>query len=143
MPEFKKKGHEKQYVFIQEVKDHVETASGLLAKVRLSDKREAATIKVVIEELVQGMRALVAGQMLIRISDRLDLRGQVHVVKANGLDELTSGDEDAKCLEKAEKVAGQKAEKKHRKLVGRTARSRVVQQGSHSSRDLGPPARIQ
>ena len=82
------------------------------------------------------MKALVARQKLIRNTDRLDLRWQM--VKTYESDELASRDEDVKHLEKIEKVARQKMEKKYRKLVVGTARSQAVRGSSQSSRDLDP-----
>ena len=49
------------------------------------------------------MKALLTRQKLIKIADRSELGWQV--VEAYESDELASGDEDAKRLEKAEKVA--------------------------------------
>ena len=135
-PEFKKKGHERQYQFIEQVKDHVEAASGLLSRMKPADEREDATVKAAMEELSQGAKVLAARQKLIRIADRSDLGWQV--VEAYESDELASGDEDAKRLEKAEKVAEQKAKKRRKKLALRSSRNRTGSRGSQSSRELGP-----
>ena len=119
-PEFKKKGHKKQYNFIEDVKDCVESASDLLAKVKLASTQESATIQAAKEELEAGIKALEARQKLIRIVDRSELGWQV--VEAYESDGLASGDEDAKRLEKAEEVAEQRAKRK-RELANKGARN--------------------
>ena len=134
-PEFKKKGHERQYAFIEGVKDHVDAASQILSKLKPADDREEATVKAAMEELEQGRKALLARQKLIRIADRSELGWQV--VDAYEPDELASGDEDAKRLEKAEKVAEQKAERRRKKWTLKTARNRAMRRGSQFSRDPG------
>ena len=53
------------------------------------------------------MKEMEARQKLMRIVDHSDLGWQV--VDAYESDELASGDEDAKHIEKAEKVAEQRA----------------------------------
>ena len=53
-------------------------------------------------------------------------------------DKLASSDEDAKRLEKAERVAEEKAEKRRKKGALKSARSRAVRWGSQSSREMGP-----
>ena len=135
VPEFKKKGHERQYAFIKGVKDHVDAASQILSKLKPADDREEATVKAAMEELDQGMKALLARQKLIRIADRSELGWQV--IDAYESDELASGDEDAKRLEKAEKVAEQKAERRRKKWTLKTAENRAMRRGSQYSRDLG------
>ena len=121
-PEFKKKGHEKQLHFIEEVKNRLETPSELLSKVKLDDDKQ-----VVMVELGQGMDVLLARQKLIRFADRSDLGWQV--VDAYKSDELASDDEVAKRLEKAERIAEQKAKKRQKKGALK-ARSRAVWRGS-------------
>ena len=52
-------------------------------------------------------------------------------------DELASGDEDAKRIEKAEKVAEQRAERKRKKMAGKASRSWKARRSSQPSRDTG------
>ena len=122
--EFKKKGHERQYLFNEEIKDYVEAASGLLSRMKPASEQDDATVKAAVEELSQGAKALAAQQNLICIVDRSHLGWQV--VEAYESDELASTDEDAKHLEKAEKVAEQKAERRCKKLALRSARNREL-----------------
>ena len=56
------------------------------------------------------MAAIASRQKRIRIADRHDLGWSV--VKAYEDDELASGEEDAKCLEKAKRITEQKVAKK-------------------------------
>ena len=85
------------------------------------------------EELDHGRKALLARQKLIRIADSSELGWQV--VDAYESDELASDDEDAKCLEKAEKVAEQNAERMCKKWTLKTASNRAMRRGSQFSRD--------
>ena len=87
------------------------------------------------EELDQSRKALLARQKLIHIADRSELGWQV--VDAYELDDLVSGSKDAKRLEKAEKVAEQKAERRCKKWTLEPARNHAMHCGSQSSRDLG------
>ena len=137
LPEFRKKGHEKQYFFIEEIKDRVETASGLLVKIKPADERDTALMEAASEELEAGSKALLARQKLIRMADRSELGWQV--VNAYESDELASGDEDAKRIEKAEKAAEQKAERRRKKIALKGARSRPLRRVSQPARDVGAP----
>ena len=136
VPKFKKKGHERQHLFIEDIKDHVDEASKILSKLEPANNQEEETVKAAMEELDYGTKALVARQKLIHIADRSDLGWQV--VEAYESDKLASGNEDAKHLEKAEKVVEQKVESRHKKLALRMTSNHVIHRGSQPSRDLGP-----
>ena len=58
VPKFKKKGHEQQYQFNEELKDHIKVASRLLSRMKPADELEEATIKAAMEELSQGAKVL-------------------------------------------------------------------------------------
>ena len=137
VPEFRKKGHEKQFHFIEEIKERVETATDLLSKVKPASDRDAATLKAAAEELEEGTKALLTRQKLIKMADRSELGWQV--VEAYESDELASGEEDAKRIEKAEKAAEQKAERRRKKATLKGARSRPPQRGSQPIRDTATP----
>ena len=137
VPEFRKKGHERQFNFIEEVKERVETATDLLAKVKTDSDRDAATLKAASEELEAGMKALIMRQNHIRMADRSELGWQV--VEAYESDELASGDEDAKRIEKAEKAAEQKVERRRKKAALKGARSRPIRRGNQPMRDPATP----
>ena len=77
-----------------------------MAKLKPASEQETAALKAATEELQEGVKAIHTWQKLIRIADRSELGWQV--VKAYESDELASDDEDAKCLEKAQKSAEQK-----------------------------------
>ena len=75
LPEFKRKGHERQYHFIEEVKDRVEEATELLSKVKPANAQDAANIQAARDELEAGTRAMITRQKLICIKDRSWLAG--------------------------------------------------------------------
>ena len=133
VPEFKKKGLEKQFNFTEDVKNRLEAASDLLAKVKPASAQESVMIRAAKEELGAGINALESRQKLIRIADQSELRWQV--VEAYESDRLASGDEDTKRLKKAEKVAEQRAERK-RKLLSKGTRNRPPCRLIQSSREL-------
>ena len=58
------------------------------------------------------------------------------MVEAYKSDELASGDEDAERLEKAEKVAKQRAERKWRKLASKGVQNRLLRRPIQPSREL-------
>ena len=51
----------------------MEAASGLLSKLKLASEQDTATIKVVKEELKEGMKVLLTCQKLMRIADHSEL----------------------------------------------------------------------
>ena len=108
-PDFRRKGHEGQFNFVKKIKDRVDTAMGLLAKVRPENEQQVATIMAAMDELGEGRKEMEARQKLIRIADCSDLGWQL--VDAYESDELMLGNEDVKHIKKAKKVAEQRAEK--------------------------------
>ena len=44
-----KNGHKKQYLFIEDVKDHVDAASRILSQLKPADDQGGATIKAAVE----------------------------------------------------------------------------------------------
>ena len=71
------KGQEKQYNFVKEMKDHMESVSVPLSKLKPANAQDAAVVKVATEELEAGMKVLLARQKLIKIADRSELGWQV------------------------------------------------------------------
>ena len=59
-PNLKKKGHEKQYNFIEDMKDRGEAATDLLSKVTPATLQDTAAIEAAKDELEQGMKTLSA-----------------------------------------------------------------------------------
>lgn len=125
--EFRKKGHEKQYQFNDELADCLASTSKLLSSITPAPD-QANTLKKAQDELGSGMAAIASRQKQIRIADRHDLGWSV--VEAYEDDELASGEEDVKRLEKAERVAEQKAAKKKKASTrcGRMPPNKIVGQ---------------
>ena len=73
-PKLYKKGHERQYVGM---KDHVDTATQILSKLKPADDREDLTVKAGMEELDEDRKGLQVRQKLTPIVDRLELGWQV------------------------------------------------------------------
>ena len=68
--EFRKKGNEHQFVFNDEIKDRIDTASSLVTQVKPTSQQDALTLLKAVEELQEGSKALVFRQKLIRLADR-------------------------------------------------------------------------
>ena len=137
VPEFRKKGRERQFNFIEEVKERVEAADDLLSKVKTASDRDNSTLKAASEELEAGTKALLMRQKHIRMADRSELRWQV--VEAYESDELASGDKDAKRIEKAEKTAEQKVERRRNKAVLKGSRNHPLRHGNQPICDPAMP----
>ena len=110
--EFKKKGHEIQYLFNEGLGDKMESASAALAKVNATGASDKTALDQAKAELQEGMQAITQCQKLIRLADRSEFGWDA--VNEYEKDELADNDDDARRLEKAEKAAEQKALKKRR-----------------------------
>ena len=123
--EFKKRGHEEQYYFNQDISDCIVSATQQLGKMNPSSYRDKATLEKTIKELEEGVALIAQHQKFIRIANQSEHHWQtVAAYKGN---DLAEDEEDAKRLEKAERTAEQQAAKKHRKA----ATTRVItKQGS-------------
>ena len=69
-PQFKRKGNEKQFIFNAQISDSVQTAVGLLDKIKPEQPQAAAILKTAKEQLEEGMQAITDRQKLIRFADR-------------------------------------------------------------------------
>ena len=110
--EFKKKGHERQFLFNDEVKDKMENATAAMQKVDPSTKTSREALDEAKKELEEGIQLIAQRQKLIRLADRSEYGWDA--VNEYEKDQLAEDDDDAKRLEKAEKAAEQKAFKKRR-----------------------------
>ena len=101
---FKKKSHQIQYDFNERVAECIETA-------RDEAKKPASetTMTKMTKALEEGMELLVTRQKLIKLADRSEYGWQV--VAEYEEDELASGSEDEKKIERAEKAAERKAQR--------------------------------
>ena len=110
--EFKKKGHEIQYLFNEGLGDKMESASAALAEINATGASDKTALDQAKAELQEGMQAITQRQKLIRLADRSEFGWDA--VNEYKKDELADNDDDARRLEKAEKAAEQKALKKRR-----------------------------
>ena len=114
---FKKRGHQAQSEFNDRVADCLERASEEMSR-RPADESGLAKAK---EALDEGLRMIANRQKLIKIADRSEYGWGV--VAEYEADDLASGSEDEKRLEKAEKAAERKAFKKRKIAAGASSRS--------------------
>ena len=113
--EFKKKGHEEQYYFNQDISDCIIAATQQLGRINPSSDRDKALVEKTIKELEEGAASIAQRQKFIRIADQSEHHWQT--VAAYKSSDLAADEEDAKRLEKAERTAEQQAAKKRRKAV--------------------------
>ena len=97
--EFKKKGHEIQYLFNEGLRDKMESASAALAKVNATGASDKTVLDQAKTELHEGMQAITQHQKLIRLADRSEFSWDA--VNEYEKDELADNDDDARRLEKA------------------------------------------
>ena len=101
--EFRKKGHQEQYLFNAEVADGVETATSKLQKLALAGEKEKKIVEETLEELKEGSKAIAERQKHIRIADQSEFHWRtVEAYKSAG---IAGNEEDAKKLKQAEKSA--------------------------------------
>ena len=120
--EFKKKGHERQFLFNNEVKDKMDNATVAMQKVDPSTKTNREALDEAKKELEEGIQLIAQRQKLIRLADRSEYGWDA--VNEYEKDELAEDDDDVKRLEKAEKAAEQKAFKKRRAVARGGGRGR-------------------
>ena len=137
--EFKKKGHERQFLFNDEVKDRMESAATSLEKVDPSTAASKTALDDAKKELEEGMQFIAQRQKLIRLADRSEYGWDA--VNEYEKDELAEDDDDAKRLEKAEKAAEQKAFRK-RRAAGRGGRGRARRPNPLPVTQQAPPPSI-
>ena len=129
--EFKKKGHEEQYYFNQDISDCIIAATQQLGKINPSSDRDKAAMEKTIKELEEDAASIVQWQKFIRIADQSEHHWQT-VTAYKGSD-LAIDEEDMKRLEKAERTAEQQATKKcHKAVVGRDTTKQSPDSGQAS-----------
>ena len=135
--EFKKKGHEKQYLFNDDIKDKLDSAAALVAKVTSTNAKDKEALDNATKELKEGVDAILVHQKLIRLADRSEFGWDA--VNEYETDELASSEDDAKRLEKAEKAAKQKALKRKKAAYSRGGRGRGRRFNGPPMGQLPPP----
>ena len=113
--EFKRKGHEEQYRFDQDIGDCIASATNHIAKITTPGEKDRAAMERAVKELQEGMALTAQRQKFIRIADQSEHHWQT--VAAYRGNDLAEDEEDAKRLEKAEKMAEQQANKRRCKAV--------------------------
>lgn len=121
--EFKKKGHEMQYLFNDEIKDKMETTTAAITKANPAGASDRTALEQAKKELQEGIQTILQQQKLIRLADRLEYGWDA--VNEYEKDKLAEDDDDAKHLEKAEKAAEQKALKKRKTATRSRGRNRL------------------
>ena len=132
--EFKKKGHEKQYLFNDDIKDKLDSAAAMVAKVTSTNAKDKEALDNATKELKEGVDAILVRQKLIHLANRSEFGWDA--VNEYETDELASNEDDAKRLEKAEKAAEQKALKA---AYSREGRGRGRRFNGPSMGQLPPP----
>ena len=118
--EFKKKGHEKQSLFNDDIKDKLDSAAAMVAKVMPATAKDKELLDNTVKELKEGVEAILVRQKLIHLAGCSEFGWDA--VNEYEADELASNEDDTKRLEKAEKAAEQKALKKKKAAYSRGGR---------------------
>jgi len=96
------------------VSDSIQSASGLLEKVKPTAPQEVALLKNAKEQLLEGMKAIKERQKLIRIADQSDYGWPV-AEAYRWVDELAAEDISSKRLEDAVKSVEQTYRQKRKR----------------------------
>ena len=99
--EFRRRGHQEQFMFNAEVADIVEAATKKSQKLAPADVKQKKTVDEALEELKEGASAIAERQKHIRIADQSEYHWRtVEAYKSGG---IADNEEDAKKLKQAEK----------------------------------------
>ena len=121
--EFRRKGHQEQFMFNEEVADRVEAAAKKIQKLAPADVKQKKTVDEALEELKEGASAIAKRQKHIRISDQSEYHWwMVEAYKSGG---IADNEEDAKKLKQAEKSAEQEVVKEKQKAATAAALARA------------------
>ena len=113
--EFRKKGHQEQYIFNGEVADRVKTATKKLLKLAPAGEKDKKIVEETVMELKEGADAIAEMQKHIRIADQSEYHWRmVEAYKSAG---ITDNEEDAKKLKQAERSAKQETLKERQKAA--------------------------
>ena len=113
--EFKRKGHQEQYVFNEEVDDCLEAAAKKIKKLApvAVDSESKKFLQEALEELKEGQEAIAVRQKHICIADQSEYHWRtVEAYKVGGLGD---NDEDAKRIKEAERDAAQQMSRDKRR----------------------------
>ena len=112
--QFRRKGNEKQFLFNESVSDSIQTAAGMLEKMKPAIPQEATLLKNAKEQLMEGAKAIEERQKLIRIADQSEYSWPV-AEAYHQADELAAEEISSKRMEEAVKQVEQKYRRQKRK----------------------------
>ena len=112
--QFRRKGNEKQFLFNESVSDSIQTAAGMLEKMKPAVPQEATLLKNAKEQLMEGAKAIEERQKLIRIADQSEYGWPV-AEAYHQADELAAEEISSKRMEEAVKQVEQKYRRQKRR----------------------------
>ena len=116
--EFRKKGHEEQYLFNAEISDRIESAAKKIKKITAPSEKDAKVAQDALDELHEGILALAERQKHIRIADQAKNSWRaVALYKAGGLGDSK---EDNDKIKQADKEAELDGPQSRREPTGQT-----------------------
>ena len=99
---FRRKGHQEQFEFNEQVEDHLEAASKKIKKIAApADSDSKKFLKEALEELQEGVDVVAERQKHIRIADQSEYHWRT--VEAYKVGALGDSDDDAKKIKEAER----------------------------------------
>ena len=131
--QFRRKGNEVQFHFNATLNDSLGSAKKELEQLMPSSDGQKNALKRAVSHLDEGMKAIAKRQKHIKVADRSDYGWAT--VQAYDTDNLASGLDDEKRLEKAEKEAERQAAKKRKGASGNKRKA------SNWSDNPGPSSR--
>ena len=100
--EFRRKGHQEQFEFNEQVEDHLEAASKKIKKIAApADSDSKKFLKEVLEELQEGVDVVAERQKHIQIADQSEYHWRT--VEAYKVGALGDSNDDAKKIKEAER----------------------------------------
>ena len=108
--QFKQKGNERQFTFNAQLNDSVQTAVGLLDKLKPEQPQAAAILKTAKEQLEESMKAIMERQKLICFADRSQYGWGV--VEEYLQEDITKDEKESKKFADAEKSMEVKVRRK-------------------------------
>ena len=115
--EFKRKGHQEQYSFNEEVEDRLEAAAKKIKKLApvANEGNPKKFLQEALDELKEGQEAIAKRQKHIRIADQSEYHWRtVEAYKVGGLGD---NDEDAKKIKEAERDVAQQINRDKKKPI--------------------------
>lgn len=105
--EFRKKGHEEQYLFNAEISDRIESAAKKIKKITAPSEKDAKVAQDALDELHEGILALAERQKHIRIADQAKNSWRaVALYKAGGLGDSKEDNDKIKQADKEAELDG-------------------------------------